>query len=49
MRGGGFEHSEIAAARDCGCIPIWLGERILRCEACPIAVTAIIMNKSGDL
>ena len=46
---GGFEHSEIAATRDCGCIPIWLGERILRCETCPIAVTAIIMNKSGDL
>lgn len=45
---GGFEHSEVNEAVEAGCVPIWLGERILRCETCPIAVTAVIMNLSGN-
>lgn len=46
---GGFERSEVEKAEESGAVPIWLGERILRCETCPIAVTAIIMNLSGNM
>ena len=46
---GGFERSEVEKAEESGTVPIWLGERILRCETCPIAVTAIIMNLSGNM
>ncbi|MGN0553651.1 MAG: RsmE family RNA methyltransferase [Oscillospiraceae bacterium] len=46
---GGFERSEVEKAVENGAKPIWLGERILRCETCPIAVTAIIMNLSGNM
>lgn len=46
---GGFERSEAEAAEAAGAIPIWLGERILRCETCPIAVTAIIMNLTDNM
>ena len=46
---GGFERSEVEKAVENGTKPIWLGERILRCETCPIAVTAIIMNLSGNM
>lgn len=46
---GGFERSEAEAAEKAGAIPIWLGERILRCETCPIAVTAIIMNLTDNM
>lgn len=46
---GGFERSEVEKAEENGAVPIWLGERILRCETCPIAVTAIIMNLSGNM
>lgn len=45
---GGFERSEVEAAADKGFSPIWLGKRILRCETCPIAVTSVIMNLSGN-
>ena len=46
---GGFERSETDAAIAEGAVPIWLGERILRCETCPVAVTAIIMNLTGNM
>lgn len=46
---GGFERSEAEAAEKAGAVPIWLGERILRCETCPIAVTAIIMNLTDNM
>ena len=46
---GGFDRAEELAAVDSGATPIWLGERILRCETCPIAVTAIIMNLTGNM
>ena len=41
---GGFDRDEEEKACAAGATPIWLGKRILRCETCPIAVTAIIMN-----
>ena len=46
---GGFERAEVEKTVENGAKPIWLGERILRCETCPIAVTAIIMNLSGNM
>ena len=46
---GGFERSEAEAAESSGAVQIWLGERILRCETCPIAVTSIIMNLTGNM
>lgn len=46
---GGFEYDETEKAALCGAVPIWLGKRILRCETCPPAVLAVIMNISGNL
>ena len=46
---GGFERSEADKAAHSGAIPLWLGERILRCETCPPAITAIIMNLTGNM
>ncbi len=46
---GGFERAEAEAAENAGATQIWLGERILRCETCPIAVTAILMNLTGNM
>ncbi len=45
---GGFERAEVEKAKAKGITPIWLGKRILRCETCPIAVSAVIMNLSGN-
>lgn len=46
---GGFERSEADAAEQAGAVRIWLGERILRCETCPVAAAAVIMNLTGNL
>ncbi|MGN1089310.1 MAG: RsmE family RNA methyltransferase [Huintestinicola sp.] len=46
---GGFDRDEMEYAIKSGAVPIWLGKRILRCETCPIAVTSIIMNVSGNI
>lgn len=46
---GGFERAEAEAAEELGATQIWLGERILRCETCPIAITAILMNLTGNM
>ncbi|MCM1577399.1 MAG: 16S rRNA (uracil(1498)-N(3))-methyltransferase [Ruminococcus sp.] len=45
---GGFDRDEYETAVKKGAREIWLGKRILRCETCPIAVTAVIMNLSGN-
>lgn len=45
---GGFDRSEVEAAVDMGASAVWLGERILRCETAPVAVTAVIMNLAGE-
>ena len=45
---GGFDRGEVEKACENGAAPVWLGKRILRCETCPIAVTAVIMNLSGN-
>lgn len=46
---GGFERIEADRAAAAGAVRIWLGKRILRCETCPIAVTAIIMNLTDNM
>lgn len=46
---GGFDRVEVDKACDSGAVPVWLGKRILRCETCPIAVTAVIMNIAGEM
>ena len=46
---GGFDASEAENAVEKGIIPIWLGERILRCETAPVAAISIIMNLSGNI
>lgn len=40
---GGFDEQEVNLAIENGCVPIWLGERILRCETAPLAAASIIM------
>ena len=44
---GGFDRTEADICCEKGAVPIWLGKRILRCETCPIAVTAMIMMSAG--
>lgn len=46
---GGFDRSEADKCCENGAVPIWLGKRILRCETCPIAVTAMIMLSAGEM
>ncbi len=46
---GGFEYGEVEKAVAGGASAVWLGERILRCETCPIAVTAVVMSLSGNM
>lgn len=46
---GGFQRGETEKAAEYGAVPVWLGRRILRCETCPAAVTAVIMHISGNL
>ena len=46
---GGFDRDEEEKACAAGATPIWLGKRILRCETCPIAVTAMIMLSAGEV
>ena len=45
---GGFDKTEADSVCEGGAVPVWLGERILRCETCPIAMTAVIMNITGN-
>lgn len=46
---GGFDRAEAEYAEKAGAELVWLGKRILRCETCPVAVTAIIMNLAGEM
>lgn len=46
---GGFDASEISKCKDAGIEPIWLGDRILRCETAPIVAISIIMHRSGNI
>lgn len=46
---GGFDRDEADMAEAAGAKNIWLGKRILRCETCPIAVSAIVMQLSGNM
>lgn len=46
---GGFDRDEADLVCGMGAVPVWLGKRILRCETCPVAVTAVIMNITGNI
>ena len=46
---GGFEASEAERAVQAGAVPVWLGDRILRCETAPIAAIAVIMSLTGNI
>lgn len=46
---GGFEAYEAERAIGAGVTPVWLGDRILRCETAPIAASAIIMSLTGNI
>ena len=46
---GGWDDSELAAARSAGIRVITLGGRILRAETASIAITAILQHRFGDL
>ena len=46
---GGFDQIEAEAAVSAGIIPIWLGDRILRCETAPVAAISIIMNLTDNI
>ena len=46
---GGFEPSEIDAAREAGLTTVGLGRRILRAETAAIAVAAIAMQRFGEI
>lgn len=46
---GGFDDSEVKAARNLGITPIWLGERILRCETAPLTSISILMYITKNL
>lgn len=46
---GGWEDSEIFAAREAGFEIVTLGGRILRAETAAIAIAAVLQNRFGDL
>lgn len=46
---GGFDPKEVEIAKAAGMIPVWLGERILRCETAPQAALSILMHVTGNL
>ena len=46
---GGFSQSEVEFARNCGLVPITMGERILRAETAGIAATSVVLYEFGDL
>ena len=46
---GGFDPKEVETAKAAGMVPVWLGERILRCETAPQAALSILMHVTGNL
>ena len=45
---GGFDETEVAAAKDNGALIVTLGPRIMRTETAPLAVVSAIMYELGD-
>lgn len=46
---GGFSEDEIKKLGEKGVLAVWLGQRILRCETAPMAITSILLHESGDM
>lgn len=46
---GGFEETEIEKCKSSDVIPVWLGERILRCETAPTVAASLLLHENGDL
>ncbi len=46
---GGFDSEEVLKVTQNGGVPIWLGERILRCETAPLSAITIIMHLTGNM
>lgn len=46
---GGFDPEEAGYAKNSGITPIWLGNRILRCETAPLAAISILMFITKNL
>ena len=46
---GGFDPEEAKSAVNRGIKPIWLGDRILRCETAPVAAISVIMNLTDNI
>lgn len=46
---GGFSPDEVSEAQTAGINPVWLGNRILRCETAPLAAISIIMHITGNM
>lgn len=46
---GGFDSDEIAMLQTRGVQPVWLGNRILRCETAPLTALSILMYRTGNL
>ena len=46
---GGFSEDEIKRLEENGILAVWLGQRILRCETAPMAITSILLHESGDM
>lgn len=46
---GGFDPEEAQKLQEQGAVPVWLGERILRCETAPLAAISILMHLTGNL
>lgn len=46
---GGFSKEEVKLAVDVGVVPVWLGQRILRCETASVTALSIIMYKTENL
>lgn len=46
---GGFDETEAQAAKNAGITPVWMGERILRCETAPLTAISILMFITKNL
>ena len=46
---GGFDPEEAQKLQEQGAVPVWLGERILRCETAPLTAISILMHLTGNL
>jgi 16S rRNA (uracil1498-N3)-methyltransferase len=44
---GGFTDTEVSAAHQCGWLPLWLGETILRTETAALAGAAILLHHAA--